>query len=281
MKRDGRPLPLAGVHVLEWADGIPGPTAGWILSECGADVIKIESPAGDPLRSSLGFHVLNRGKRGTVIDLDLEDDRQRFRALVERTDVVVVAEMDAHLEELGLGYGAFGARPLVWCAAPMFPRDPVWKGLPPEDALAAAACGLSAMQWSYAKTPVYFVTPMISYATGFLAALGVAAALAARARSGRGQRVDATGLAAAMLLQSGTYVRGAGHEGSLAAQASDPRGVFATYGLYETSDGWMFVGALTTAFWTSLATLVGRTDLLADPDIPENPMAFEIGRAHV
>jgi crotonobetainyl-CoA:carnitine CoA-transferase CaiB-like acyl-CoA transferase len=279
MKPDDRPLPLAGVRVLEWAEGIPGPTAGWLLSECGADVVKIESPAGDRLRSSLGFHALNRGKRGAVIDVESSDDRARFRGLAADADVVIVDEVEERLEASGLGFAELESDSVVWCAAPMFPRSGLWTGVPPQDALAEAACGIAAMQWSYTKTPVWLVTPMVSYATGFAAALGIAAALRVRAATGRGQRVDTNGLAAGMLLQSGTYVRGQGHEGSLAAQASDPRGVFPTYGLYETADGWMFVGALTPAFWTSLATLVGRADLLSDPDLPDNPMAF--GRADV
>ena len=61
---------------------------------------------------------------------------------------------------------------------------------------------------------------------------------------------------------------------ALATQASDPRGVFPTYGLYQTADGWMFVGALTESFWTALAMLLERTDLLADPDLPQNPLAM-------
>jgi crotonobetainyl-CoA:carnitine CoA-transferase CaiB-like acyl-CoA transferase len=268
------PLPLTGVRVLEWAEGIAGPTAGWLLAECGADVVKIERPEGDPLRERLGFHVLNRGKQGMVIDLADPQRRERFRRLAAACDVVIVDDVERRLDQSGLGYDAARWPSLVWCAVPTFPSDREWAGLPAQDPLVEAAGGLSAMQWSYAKTPVHFVTPMASYALGFLAALGIASALCTRARVGSGQRVDASVLAAAMFLQSGTYVRGEKHEGSLAAQASDPRGVFPTYGLYETSDGWMFVGALTEAFWTSLATLLERPDLLTDPGIPHNPLAM-------
>jgi crotonobetainyl-CoA:carnitine CoA-transferase CaiB-like acyl-CoA transferase len=279
MKTDVRSLPLAGVRVLEWAEGIPGPTAGWLLAECGADVVKVERPQGDGLRESLGFHVLNRGKRGSVVDLEDAEQHERFRRLAAAADVVIVDEVESRLDHAELGYDAARSPSLVWCSLPTFPRDREWSGLPAHDALAEAAGGLSAMQWSYGKSPVHFVTPMVSYATGFVAALGIAAALRARTMTGRGQRIDTSGLGAAMLLQSGTYVRGAGHEGSLATQASDPRGVFPTYGLYQTADGWMFVGALTESFWVALATLLERTDLLADPDLPQNPLAM--GRPEV
>jgi len=279
MSAEPRAWPLAGVRVLEWAEGIAGPTAGWLLAECGADVIKVEQPPGDPLRDALGFHVLNSGKRGLVLDLDDEERRERFRRLAAVADVVIVDEVEAQIERAELGYDAARWPSLIWCAVPAFPRHREWAGLPPDDALVEAAGGLAAMQWSYGATPVCFVTPMTSYAAGFVAALGIAAALRARSAGGRGQRIDTSGLAAAMLLQSGTYVRGEGHAGSLAGLASDPRGVFPTYGLYQTADGWMFVGALTEAFWTTLATLLERTDLLVDPSLPQNPLAM--GRREV
>ncbi|MGH7819627.1 MAG: CoA transferase, partial [Candidatus Binatia bacterium] len=267
--------PLSGIRVLEWAEGIPGPTVGWLLAEAGAEVLKLERPQGDRLRGELGFHVLNRGKRGLVVDLEDARAREKLRRLGAAADVVVVDEIESRLEHFGLGYDAKRWPSLVWCSVPMFPRDGAFAGTPPVDALAEAVSGISAMQWSYSGKPVYFVTPMASYAAGFLTAFGAVAALRAREVIGRGQRVDSSALAAAMLLQTGTYVRGPAHQGSLAAQANDPRGVFPTYGLYQTADGWLFVGALTEAFWISLATLVGRTDWLADPVLSsKSPLAF-------
>ena len=266
--------PLAGIRVLEWAEGISGPVAGWLLAEAGAEVVKIERPGGDRLRAEPGFRVVNRGKRGLVLDPAVEGDRERFRALVADADVVIADELERDLETHGLGFDRTARPGLVWCAVPAFGKEGPRAGLPPDDALVEAASGNSAMQWSYSGDPVWFVTPMASYAGGFLAALGVTAALRARARTGEGQRLDTSALAGALLLQSGSYVTGKGHEGSLALQANDPRGVFPTYGFYETADGWIFVGALTDAFWASLATLLERTDLLADPDLPSQPMAF-------
>ncbi len=267
-------LPLAGIRVLEHAEGIAGPTAGWLLREAGAEVLKVERPEGDRLRGSLGFHALNRGKGSVVLDLGDESHREELRRLAAAADVVVVDEAEGRLERVGLGYDARKWPSLVWCSAPMFGRHGPRAGLPPDDALVEAASGIAAMQWSYARTPVHLVTPITSYATGFLAALGITAALVARAATGRGQRVDTSGLAGAMLLQCGTYVRGPGHEGSLASQAHDPRGVFPTYGLYATADGWIFVGALTEAFWTKLAGLIDRSDLLAAPDFAGSPLGF-------
>src|SRR5256885_194390 len=108
---------------------------------------------------------------------------------------------------------------------------------------------------------------------GKLAALGVTAALFARRRGAPGQRIDVSALAGAFALNSGTYVIGPDHQGSL-AQHGDPRGVYPTYGLYPTADGWLFVGALTPTFWVKLMTALGREDLLAHPRLQGSPLTF-------
>src|SRR5207237_633632 len=140
-------------------------------------------------------------------------------------------------------------------------------------ATARAATGVQAMQWSWAGRPVWIVTPMISYMAGLLAALGVGAAVFARRRGTATGRVDVSGLAAGMALNSGTYVTGPETRGSL-SQFGDPRGQIATYAVFPTADGWLFIGALTQAFLVKLLTVLDRVDLLADPLLQSNPLAF-------
>src|SRR5262249_28549213 len=97
--------------------------------------------------------------------------------------------------------------------------------------------------------------------------------LFARRRGAPAQRVEVSTVAGALALNSGTYVRGPGHQGYLAANG-DPRGLYPTYGLFRTADGWVFVGALTQAFWVKLMTLVERVDLLAHPLLQVSTLAF-------
>src|SRR5881296_92016 len=131
------------------------------------------------------------------------------------------------------------------------------------------------MQWSWSRRPVWLVTPIVAYMTGMLAALGVAAAVFARRRGAPGQAVRVSGLRAAFALNSGTYVTGPETRGSL-SQFGDPRGQLATYSLFRTADGWLFIGALTPAFLAKLMTVLGRVDLLADPRLQGSPLAFGI-----
>src|SRR5205814_7484900 len=155
-------------------------------------------------------------------------------------------------------------------------RVSAWGGasdLPSDEALVAAASGVHAMQWSWSRRPVWLVTPVVAYMTGMLAALGVAAAVFARRRGAPGQAVGVSGLRAAMALNSGTYVTGPETRGSL-SQFGDPRGQIATYAIFRTADGWLFIGALTPAFVVKLMTALGRAELLADQRLEGHPLGF-------
>jgi crotonobetainyl-CoA:carnitine CoA-transferase CaiB-like acyl-CoA transferase len=145
--------------------------------------------------------------------------------------------------------------------------------LPPDEALVQAATGVHVLQWSWAGRPVWLVTPVVSYMTGMLAAVGVAAAHLGRRRGLAPQAVAASGLQGALMLNSGTYVTGASHQSALLV-GGDPRGVYPSYSLYQTADGWIFLGALTQAFWVKLMTFLDRIDLLVDERLQGNPLAF-------
>lgn len=145
--------------------------------------------------------------------------------------------------------------------------------LPPDEALVQAATGVQALQWSWSGRPVWLATPVVSYMTGMLAALAAAAAHFARLRGGRGQGVHVSGLQAAFALNSGTYVTGPAHQSALLV-GGDPRGVYPSYSLYPTADGWVFLGALTQPFWVKLLTFLERVDLLVDERLQGNPLTF-------
>ncbi|MGH7895496.1 MAG: CoA transferase, partial [Candidatus Binatia bacterium] len=145
--------------------------------------------------------------------------------------------------------------------------------LPPDEALVQAATGVQSLQWSWSGQPVWLATPVVAYMTGMLAALGVAAVHFARLRGAPGQRVDVSGLQGALALNSGTYVTGPAHQSALLV-GGDPRGVYPSYSLYPTADGWLFLGALTQPFWVKLLTFLERTDLLVDERLQGNPLTF-------
>src|SRR5213594_199796 len=246
--------PLAGLRVLEGAGSLAATYAGFLLSEIGAEVVKVETAG--VARQTPGEHVLARGKRSIALDAS------GWRALLGHVDAVLTDDSVPPPDP---------DPDLVRCRVSAWGRTD--SRLPPEESLLAAATGVQALQWSWSRCPVWLVTPMIGYMTGILAALGVSAAFFARHRGAPGQAVDVSGVCGALALNSGTFVSGAGHRGSLSL-GGDPRGVYPTYGLYPTADGWLFVGALTQVFWTKLLTALNRLDLLAHPHLQGEPMTF-------
>ena len=246
--------PLGGLRVLERASSLAATYAGFLLSEVGAEVVKVETAG--VVRPTPGDHVLARGKRSVALDAS---DWRRLLGCVDAVltdDSVPPPDPDPGLVRCRISaWGSTGAR------------------LPPDEALVAAATGVQALQWSWSRRPVWLVTPLIGYMSGILGALGVTAALLARQRGAPGQAVEVSGVGAALALNSGTFVSGAGHRGSLSL-GGDPRGVYPSYGFYPTGDGWLFVGALTQAFWTKLLTALDRLDLLAHPRLQGDPMTF-------
>jgi crotonobetainyl-CoA:carnitine CoA-transferase CaiB-like acyl-CoA transferase len=254
--------PLGGIRVVECAAGLPASYAGFLLAGLGAEVVRIEPAPAAP--GAVGDRVLHRGKRSAVLpDGDARAAACRS-ALYTSADVLLADESTPEAEP---AEGRIDCRLSAWGAGG-HPR-----GLPADEALVGALTGAQAMQWSWARSPVWLATPLIGYMTGALAALGASAALLARARGAPGQRVEVSSVAGSLALGSGTYVRGPDQRGSLLA-GGDPRGVYPNYGLYRTSDGWIFVGALTQPFWVKLATLVERVDLLAHPRLQGHPFSF-------
>jgi crotonobetainyl-CoA:carnitine CoA-transferase CaiB-like acyl-CoA transferase len=256
--------PLHGILVVEEAAGLAATYAGFLLAGFGASVVKLEPPGAR--QQGPGVRVLARGKRSATLDLARGDDRTVRAAQLADADLVL---RDEWAPEVDVPAGPIRVEVSTWGAGG-HPR-----GLTSDEALVAAATGVQALQWSWSGRPVWLVTPVIGYMTGLLAALGSVAALFARGRGAPAQRLEVTAVDGAFALNSGTYVSGAEHYGSLSSQG-EPRGVYPTYGLYQTADGWLFVGALTQTFWVKLMTVLDRPDLLAHPSLQATPLAFGI-----
>ena len=270
-----------GIRVIDFTQGRAGPYAGMLLAEQGADVIKVEPPAGDRARGTPAFHVLNRSKRGVVLDLRRREGRAGAQELAAAADVVLIDQLPEQAERQGIGYARLTQENpgLVYCSMPPFGSKGPHATLEPDDTLVAAVTGVLGLQWSYCESPVFLVVPIVAYATGVLAALAVAATLFDRARSGHGDHVEVSGLGGAFALQTSAYLvpLGALDVIRLSARKGTPRGPWPTYRVYEASDGeWFFLGALTPVFWTKLAVALGIEEYLADPRFEGAPLAYPV-----
>jgi crotonobetainyl-CoA:carnitine CoA-transferase CaiB-like acyl-CoA transferase len=195
---------LDAVRILDLSEE-PGFLAGKILGDLGADVVKLEPPGGDSFgrrgpylgdtadpERSLRWLTLNTSKRGITLALATPRGRELFRSLAARADVVLETAAPGALEALGLGWDALHAeRPgLVWCSLTPFGRTGPYSGFRAHDLVLVAMGGNAALTGDPDRAPVRCTLPTSYYAAGPEAAAGIAMALYARERSGRGQLVD-------------------------------------------------------------------------------------------
>jgi len=267
-----------GIRILDFAQDTAGPFAGMLLAEQGADVIKVEPPEGDRARGKPGLYVVNRSKRGIVLDLSSESDRREAQALAAKADVVLVDGLQAQAAERGIDYSSLSAlNPgLVYCSVPLYGSKGPYAGLPADDNMVAALGCVYGNQFSYSGSPVFFVTPFVPYATAVLVAGAITSTLRERARTGRGDFVEVSGLAGAFAINAAGFVNliDLGVE-RLSVLNSDPKGAAANYRLYRTGDSeWLMLGALTPAFMIKLCVTMGVEDLLADPRFEGFPFAI-------
>jgi len=234
--------PLAGFRVLDLGMVIAGTFIGAILANFGADVVKVEPPEGDPFRQyGLGFAGYNQGKRSIVLDLKERSQRETFYQLVERADAVLDNYRLGVLERLGIDYATLSRRNprIVQASVTGYGSSGPMASLPGFDPLLQAQRGLMAAQGGDDE-PVFHQIPVNDTATSMVAAFGILAALFARERTGRGQRVETSLAAQSILFQSGELTWYAGRPAP-AKGGRDFPGVRALDRLYRCRDGWLAI----------------------------------------
>ena len=235
--------PFSNVKVVDLSSYIAGALCPGLLADFGASVIKVESLSGDPFRS-LGptFQDWNRGKRSICVDLKTEEGRGALYRLVEEADVVVENYRPGVARRLGADYETLSKiNPrLVYCSVSAYGQEGPYRSKPGFDPLLQARSGAMAFQGGTSRPPVFLVLAISDYGAACLGAYGVSLGLLARARTGKGRKVETSLLRACMATQSGRYV--VVRSGGNGAREADYVGESPGYRLYKTSDGWIFPG---------------------------------------
>ena len=259
----------AGLRVLDFTQGTPGPMATMFLGDFGADVVKVEPPGGDHAAEKPGYESFARNKQILTLDLSESGDLAAARALIARADIVVFDHAPGKLEALGLdGASLCEAHPgLIHAWMPAYGVRGRWSQLPPRQNLITALTGMSFRQGAYQDTPVHLVLPLVWYAQGMMGANAIGAALLERSRSGRGQSVVVSGLHGMSQLTGPIDVRSAG-----VLPRGAPRGGAPNYRLYPCRDGkWLFLGTLFMSFFKLALGVLGLgdryEDFIADIDL--------------
>lgn len=278
---------LAGVRVIEFAHVMAGPVCGRMLADMGADVVKVEPPgAGDPTRAfappetggtAAAFVMMNRNKRGIVIDLATEAGRGAARRMLARCDVVVENFRKGVMERFGLGYESLRrTNPgLVYCQITGFGRTGPLADQRGFDLIAQGMTGLlSVTGEGPGRPPVKCGPPLTDITAGILGAMGVVAALYARQTTGRGQLVD-TSLYEAGLIQTFWHSAVALATGESPGPLGSAHPLAAPYEALPTADGWITVGGWNQVNWLRLLDVLGLDDLAGDPRFATNADRME------
>lgn len=270
---------LAGIRVLDLTNVLAGPFGAYQLALLGADVIKVEAPGGGDLARQLGadpdlnaalmgasFLAQNAGKRSVTINLKSPDGAAVFRRLVCTADVVVENFRPGVMARLGLGYDVLRQqRPgLVYCAISGFGQDGPLKDNPAYDQIVQGLAGVMSVTGDAQSAPLRVGYPVCDTIGGLTAAFAIAAALVRRGRSGEGEFIDVSMLEAVLVtmgwqvsnwLIAGVRPQPLGNENMTAAPS----------GLFATAAGPLNIAANRQQQFETLARLIGRPDLVADP----------------
>lgn len=270
------PLPLAGIRVLELSLAVMGPTAGMVLADMGAEVIKIEpAPKGDDTRRIKGFGTgffpaFNRNKKSLVLDLKQPDGKTIMDRLVETADVLVENFAPGTIDRLGFGYDRVSRiNPrLIFCSLKGFMPGPYEKR-PALDEVCQMMGGLAYMTGP-AGRPLRAGASVLDIMGGSYGVIGIVTALYERERTGRGQHVLATLFESVALLMAQNMATAAVTGKPLPPMPERGRS-WSVYDLFETSDkDQVFVGITSDAHWQRFCVSFGYDDLKADSRLATN-----------
>jgi crotonobetainyl-CoA:carnitine CoA-transferase CaiB-like acyl-CoA transferase len=268
--------PLAGIRILDLTSVILGPYATQILADFGADVIKVESPAGDimrhvgPMRNKGMGHIylnLNRNKRSVALDLKTAAARDALRKLAATADVFVTNVRPAAMARLGLGYEDIRAVSprIVYASATGFGARGRYAGKPAYDDLIQGLSGIAAIAPdAWGGEPQYMPIAIADRTTGLYLANAISAALFHRERTGQGQAIEIPMFEVFAEYLLGDHLSGLTFDPPEGPQYY-PRLVSKHRKPYATKDGYVCVLVYTDLHWRNFFKAISREDLLTDP----------------
>ncbi|WP_460451245.1 CaiB/BaiF CoA transferase family protein [Alsobacter sp. SYSU BS001988] len=273
--------PLSGLKVIDLTHVMAGPTCTLMLADMGADVIKIEkNPDGDDTRRSVppkigdeaaAFMMMNRNKRGLVVDLKTPGGKEVLRRLARQADVLVENFAPGAMGRLGLAYEDLKAdNPgLIYCSLSGFGRTGPYKDRRGFDLVAQAMSGIMSFTGEAGGPPAKCGPPLSDITAGILAAMGILAAYAHRLKTGEGQWVE-TSLFEAALVQ--TYWQSAIALATDVAPKAMGSGhpLNAPYQAFKASDRWFVVGGANQKNWIRMLDAMGASALADDPRFRTN-----------
>ncbi|HSB71847.1 MAG TPA: CaiB/BaiF CoA-transferase family protein [Candidatus Methylomirabilis sp.] len=272
---------LEGIRVLDLSRIIAGPFCSQILGDMGADVIKVEQPGvGDETRTwgppftggeAAYFFCVNRNKRSLTLNLKDARGQAILRALAKQSDILLENFKPGTLAKLGLDYESLCQdNPcLIFCAVSGFGRTGPYAERGGFDVIVQAVGGLMGITGDPDGPPVKVGVAMTDICTALYAHGAILAALYARERTGRGQRIDLSLLEtqiAALINIASSYL----NAGELPRKWGTAHASIVPYQALQTQDGYMIIGGATDRLWVKLCDAIGLSELARDPRYATN-----------
>ncbi len=279
--------PLRGVRVLELARILAGPWAGQVLSDLGADVIKVESPDGDDTRKwgppfientdgsadAAYFHSTNRGKRSIVVDLSGTEGQERVRRLAADADVLVENFKVGGLAKFGLDYQSLAAlNPrLVYCSITGFGQDGPYSGRPGYDFVIQGMSGIMDLTGEPNGEPQKIGVAYADIFTGLYSVIAIQAALRHREETGRGQHIDMA-LLDCMVGVLANQAMNFLSSGACPTRLGNRHPNIAPYEAFPAADGWIILAAGNDRQFQRCCDVLGLKALSSDPHYRSNAL---------
>ena len=289
-----RPLPLAGITVVDLSRVVAGPYCTMMLADLGATVIKIEHPSdpdyvrdfpphvgagSDPGAGRGGsayFAQYNRHKLGASLDLKHPDGKALLLEMVRKADVLVENFRPGTMARLGLDWAVLqAANPrLIYTAVSGFGQTGPHSPRPSYDSTAQAAGGLWSMNGNPGEPPVRVGSIIGDLAASFYATIGTLAALREVERSGIGQRVDISQQDSVVTLTESAIVNYT-VSGIVAQPLGNAHPFARPYGQFACQDGFVFFGSYSDKLWRDSCAIFGEPELADDPEIDTMVKRFD------
>ncbi len=272
---------LEGIRVLDLTSFLAGPYGSQILADAGAEVIKVEAPAGDSSRSmppyfvggqSVYFHTVNRNKRSVVLDLKRSEAVEAFFRLVEGSDVVIENFRPGVMDRLGIGLASLREQypQLITCSISGFGGDGPHRDVPAYDAVIQAWTGGMSLTGHPGAPPARMGIPVGDLAAGMFGAMGILGALVRRGRTGQGDHVDVA-MYDAQIALLGYQVSYYLHSGEVPGPQGAGHLSIPTYRTFLCADdAYVMVTANTERMWQGMCVALDVPDLVDDPRFVDN-----------
>lgn len=272
--------PLRGVRVLELAQNLAGPYCTQILADLGADVIKVESPAGDAARAwgppfvdGVGsiFAAANRGKRSVTLDLHRAEDRVALGKLIERTDVLVEAFRPGAFARLGFDYERVRVlNPgIIYASVLAYGEEGPLGELPGYDPLMQAHGGIMSTTGAPGGTGVRVGTSVVDMGSGMWLVIAIMAALRERESTGAGTRVSVS-LFDTALAWNAYHIAAFMDTGFVPVPMGSELPMIAPYGAFATADGRIMIAAANDGLFARLCGALSLEVLTGDERFRNN-----------